>query len=59
MKNEKIEKKESSKKGKYGILSISDKINKEQKRSNFVTFSLQTIEKSMVQAISLANGDYN
>lgn len=32
---------------KYGILRISDKINKEQKMSNFVTFLLQPIEKSM------------
>ena len=32
----------------YGILRISDKINKEQKLSNFVTFLLQPIEKTMV-----------
>lgn len=33
---------------KYGILRISDKINKEQKMSNFVTFLLQPIEKTIV-----------
>ena len=33
---------------KYGILRISDKINKEQKMSNFVTFLLQLKEKPMV-----------